>query len=60
MVGVFDIGPDKVQIGETLVLWRIFLEAQIYGYDLTLLDARCELWFGPQKWVITWILQFFA
>lgn len=60
MVGVFDIGPDKVQIGKTPLLWCIFLEAQIYAYDLTLLDARCGLWFGAQKWVITWILQFFA
>lgn len=34
MVGVFDIGPDKVQIGEGLVLWRIFFfKVQIYGYD---------------------------
>lgn len=24
MVGVFDIGPDTVQIGEVLVLWHIF------------------------------------
>ncbi|TTT46706.1 Collagen alpha-1(XII) chain [Bagarius yarrelli] len=36
MVGVFDIGPDKVQIGETH-----FLKAQIYGNDFTLLDPRC-------------------
>lgn len=59
MVGVFDIGPDKVQIGEALVLWRNFLEAQIYGYDLTLLGARCELEFRAQKWVINCILQLF-
>lgn len=43
MVGVFDIGPNNVQIGEALVLFAHVLEAQIYSNDIILLDARCEL-----------------
>lgn len=59
MVGVFDIGPDKVQIGEGLVLRHFsFRGTDLWLSDLILLDARCELWFGAPE--MSYYLNFAA